>query len=263
MFDTVALQPLAFPPLLPGWTSFAATAISNAGGIAGQAQVSSGSIAVAWRPTTGWAVLGNQSLFSPPTTFDINSNGVVTGVSAQPFVALSGVGPVLLSSLMPLPGWLFAGTTKVLVTESGTILAQALSWPGPTAAIVLLTPEGCQQDAGFQGPGSLAATLCGDGLAVGEMSGYVVTGAPPSTTGALLVSIAGNPNFVGFGGTLLSLGGFFAALPLSSDALGAAGMPIPGAPTPGFDIVIQSAFVDISLPLGVAFSNATIVQFGQ
>ena len=109
----------------------------------------------------------------------------------------------------------------------------------------------------------MAATFCGDGLAVGQSSDYVLTGAPASATGVALVSISGNPDFVGFGGTLLSFGGYFTALPVVSDAWGRAVLQVPGAPSPGFDLVMQSAFVDVDLPMGLTFSNATIVRLGQ
>ena len=120
----------------------------------------------------------------------------------------------------------------------------------------------CQEDLGSQGPGTAVADLCGVGLNAGESSTYTVHGAPPGAQGALGISKPGQPNLMLLGGTVVSGMGLITTIPLVADRAGTLSFRVPGsASMVGF--VLQSVFLDTSLPLGIAFTNAMHARFGQ
>lgn len=119
----------------------------------------------------------------------------------------------------------------------------------------------CQQDAGFGGPGTARAEMCGSGLGGGESSLYSISGAPLASPGAIFISLAGLPDLPFAGGLLVSGFGYQASVPIFSDATGLFSLPVAGTPFPA-DLVVQTLFVDGSLPELVAFTNAVVARFG-
>lgn len=126
-----------------------------------------------------------------------------------------------------------------------------------------VTPLSCQPDLGAQGPGRVNATLCGDGLAAGQLSHYRAIDAPAHAPGALLLSLDGFADVPAFGGTLRSFAGNLATLTLNADAAGHASLPLDGLPSPTFDLVLQCGFLDPSTSHGLAVSNAVLARFGR
>ncbi len=120
----------------------------------------------------------------------------------------------------------------------------------------------CQRSIGFQGPGSVTARMCGQGLAVGDVSDYELSGAPAAAMGVLALSFAGNPNVPIAGGTLASGAGLALALPFTTDGLGRAAKRLDGVAAV-IDLVAQSVVIDPSIPTGVAFSNALLLELGR
>ena len=84
---------------------------------------------------------------------------------------------------------------------------------------------------------------------------------PTSAPGALFVSSANFPNVPAFGGTFVSFGGFGFSVALVATGAGTVSVPLMGVSSAA-DLVLQSVFIDPSLPQGVAFSNAILAQFG-
>jgi hypothetical protein len=120
----------------------------------------------------------------------------------------------------------------------------------------------CQPDLGLGGPGSATATLCGNGLDAGEKSDYTVTAAPANAPGLLAISLHGFPNIRLLGGTLASFGGFIVEFPVLADGNGRLSVEVPGDAVVA-DLVIQSVFLDRSVPRGVAFTNAVLARYGR
>lgn len=129
------------------------------------------------------------------------------------------------------------------------------------SAYVFGAPFTCQVDLGFHGPGEAIVTLCGDGLNEGQVSSYDIAGAPSSAPGVLFVSQPGFGHVAVSGGTLVSFGGFAAQVPIASLPGGNLSLVVPGLAIP-FEVVLQSVFLDLSLPRGVAFTNAILAEFG-
>ncbi|MBK9386988.1 MAG: hypothetical protein IPN34_19410 [Planctomycetes bacterium] len=119
----------------------------------------------------------------------------------------------------------------------------------------------CQQDAGFGGPGTARAEMCGSGLSGGESSIYSISGAPIAAPGLVFISLAGLPDLPFSGGTLLSGFGYQGSFTVFSDLNGAFSLPVGGSPFP-VDLVVQTLFIDGSLPELLAFTNAIVARFG-
>jgi hypothetical protein len=120
----------------------------------------------------------------------------------------------------------------------------------------------CQPSLGFAGPGSATATFCGNGLDAGEKSTYAVTGAPANAPGLLAISLHGFPDLPLLGGTLASFGGAILQVPVLADGNGGLGFNVAGNAIVA-DLVVQSLFLDGSLPAGVAFTNAVLARYGR
>lgn len=120
----------------------------------------------------------------------------------------------------------------------------------------------CQENLGSQGPGTAVAELCGVGLNANERSTYTVIGAPPGAQGALGISRSGQMDLKLFGGTVVSGAGLITTIPLFVGRSGTLSFNVPGSPVMT-DFVLQSVFIDSSLPSGVAFTNAMRARFGQ
>jgi len=120
----------------------------------------------------------------------------------------------------------------------------------------------CQEYLGSQGPGNAIADLCGPGLMSGQTSTYTVVDAPPSSLGYFAYSAPGQPNLPIVGGTILSGAGLIDAFVVFSDASGGYSLSVPGT-VPLFDYILQSGFIDNSLPQQVTFTNAIQARFGQ
>jgi hypothetical protein len=119
----------------------------------------------------------------------------------------------------------------------------------------------CQQDAGFGGPGTARAEMCGSGLNGGESSIYSIGGAPIASPGLIFISLAGLPDLPFSGGTLVSGFGYQGSFAVFSDLDGRFNLPVAGSPIP-IDLVVQTLFIDGSLPELLAFTNAVVARFG-
>ncbi len=120
-----------------------------------------------------------------------------------------------------------------------------------------------QANLGSQGPGTAIAELVGTGLAAGDLSTYYIAGVPPGNPGVVALSLNNQPDVPFLGGNLVSFAGYLVSVPLGTDPMtGQASIPIPGDAFPG-DLVIQSAFLDLSLPNALTFTNAVNALVGQ
>jgi len=119
-----------------------------------------------------------------------------------------------------------------------------------------------QPNLGSQGPGSVTAEICGQGLAANQSSTYYTAGAGAAVPGVMLISLYGLPDLPIFGGNLVSFGGLLVSIGLPSDNNGRSSFAIPGDAAV-YDLVFQSAFVDFNQPEFFAFSNAVQAQFGR
>lgn len=120
----------------------------------------------------------------------------------------------------------------------------------------------CQEDLGSQGPGTAVAEFCGSGLTAGASSDYTISGAPASSVGAILFSGTGGTDISFLGGNLVSFTNFSFQVPIASDANGDFSVTINGNAAM-FDLVMQSAFIDLGAPTGIAFTNAIQARLGQ
>ena len=120
----------------------------------------------------------------------------------------------------------------------------------------------CQRSIGFQGPGAVTATMCGQGLALGDVSDYLLTGAPAGAPGLLILSLAGSPDLPIFGGILAAGTVQVVSAPIVADAAGAFSARFMGV-AGVLDIVAQSVVVDLSQPMNFAFSNALLLELGR
>lgn len=118
-----------------------------------------------------------------------------------------------------------------------------------------------QENLGSQGPGPAIAEMVGTGLMPGERSTYHAWAGTPATPGALFVSLPNQPDLPFLGGNLVSFSGFIASVGVAADANGRVSVPFNGT-SPVFDVVFQSAFLDLTLPNLVTFTNANRIQFG-
>ena len=125
--------------------------------------------------------------------------------------------------------------------------------------------SGCQCDLGFQGPGNLWSSLCGNGLGSGQTSDYVITGGQPNAAAVLLISLPNNPNVTLFPaanpGVLASGAGILIGAPRALDQNGELSLPISGVGV-AVDLVMQTVAIDSAvLPHNAAFSNAVLARF--
>ncbi|MCA8977433.1 MAG: hypothetical protein KDC98_22110 [Planctomycetes bacterium] len=267
LFDIDTLQASPLPPLPTGWSGFQGWAINDYGDLAGKGLHGSQISAAIWTAGGGWQSVssrfGQSALVQ---AFDIDDQGLVTFATPAPALWVPGVGSSSMTALLPpseQTNWTFSASLGSAVNDSGQIAVLATHVPSNTVGVALLTPMNCQDDLGAQGPGTANATFCGAGLAGGQSSDYVVTGAPGTSVGLLAVSFAGHPDTPAFGGTLVSFGGYLYYLPLFTDAVGEARRPFAGIAAPGVNLVLQSVFLEPSLPQGLAFSNAVLGRLGQ
>ncbi len=112
----------------------------------------------------------------------------------------------------------------------------------------------CQEDIGFQGPGTALLTVCGGDLARGTTANLEVTGATPSVPGFLIVDLTHTP-FPIFGGTVVG----FTGVPAATNSGGGLTLLVPGGYGPT-DIYTQFIYFDSSLPQGLGFSNGVKVH---
>lgn len=120
----------------------------------------------------------------------------------------------------------------------------------------------CQETLGSQGPGSAIADFCGTGLNAGQSSTFSVVDAPAGALGLLLVSVPGQPDLSVAGGTFVSGTAPVFSLIVFADMNGQYSLTQPGTSLVG-DLIWQSAFLDMSLPMSVTFTNAIRARFGQ
>ena len=112
----------------------------------------------------------------------------------------------------------------------------------------------CQDDLGFQGPGSATMAMCGDPLQTGGDTDFAIHDAPPSSAVVLFLSAMQQPTPF-FGGTLITVPPVATAV-LPTDADG--GLLIEDISTGGGPATVyaQAAYADASLPVGVGLTNA-------
>ncbi|MCB9882912.1 MAG: hypothetical protein H6834_14090 [Planctomycetes bacterium] len=120
----------------------------------------------------------------------------------------------------------------------------------------------CQPNLGSAGPGTAVAEMCGTGLASGESSTYYVAGGPANVPGAIALSLPGFTDLPLAGGTMVSGFGFALSIGVATDASGFFSLPVPGTVDIA-DVVVQTVLLDLSLPEGLAITNAVQAAFGQ
>lgn len=120
----------------------------------------------------------------------------------------------------------------------------------------------CQPNLGVQGPGSAIAEFCGAGLAAGQASTYYTARVPGGAAGAVALSLPGGSDVSILGGTLVSFGRNVVTQSVVADPRGRVALPVVGT-TVIADVVVQSAFLDASLPLNLTFTNAVRAEFGR
>ncbi|MFK7741615.1 MAG: hypothetical protein AB8H80_14950 [Planctomycetota bacterium] len=115
----------------------------------------------------------------------------------------------------------------------------------------------CQQDLGFQGPGSAALQACGGQLGyAGNTADVRVTDALPQTVGVLALGAQSNPTPL-FAGTAVPLPAFFVeTIVFDADGSWLAEGLLQAPPMPMPDVFAQVAYLDASLPEGFGLSNA-------
>jgi len=115
----------------------------------------------------------------------------------------------------------------------------------------------CQTDLGFGGPGTLALSLCGEGLASGQTSDLSLTGALPNAAVTFFLGLANDPTPFK-GGTLVPLP-VLVSVTVQADGAGEFSAPVPGGGGP-VTFFIQAVSPDGALPGGFAISNALQVD---
>ena len=125
---------------------------------------------------------------------------------------------------------------------------------GPTTAAICPQPgqEFCQEDLGFQGPGTVELAMCGDELYGGAFLPLTITGARPNSIAYLLRSAVSTPVPI-FGGMLAAFPPT-TILPGLTDANGEITVII-FAGTQPTESYFQVGVLDDTYPEGVAFSN--------
>ncbi len=119
--------------------------------------------------------------------------------------------------------------------------------------------EVCQQNIGYQGPGTAVLSMCGGDLSSGTASDLMLAGAPAGTSGLLIASGFLSPAAWN-GGTLIDAAPFL-LLPIFTDGTGTFALPgFPGG-LGGFAIYAQCVYVDAAQALGVGISNGIRIQF--
>jgi len=116
----------------------------------------------------------------------------------------------------------------------------------------------CQQGLGFQGPGALQLSVCGQSLASCSSAMLWLHGAPAGMPFIISISLGLNP-LPFHGGTLVTLPPL---LELSGglDGNGAVHLAVPGGlPIP--DIFMQARALDLSVPGKITISNAVQLHF--
>lgn len=118
----------------------------------------------------------------------------------------------------------------------------------------------CQDDLGYQGPGTMQLTLCGDPLTSPGTAQLSLTGAPPSAAVFLFIGIAADPTPLG-GGHLVPAAGLFPLLHfvLPTSPLGTLDLPVPGSAGNPATIYLQYA---TKVAFQVQFSNAIGATLG-
>jgi hypothetical protein len=120
-------------------------------------------------------------------------------------------------------------------------------------------PVVCQIDLGFGGPGTASLSICGGDLSTGTTADAALTGAAPSATAFLVLSLSSTPTPFK-GGTLVPLPVLLQTAS-STDASGEIHIPgIAGGNGP-LTVFAQYVITDASQPKGFAFSNALQVEF--
>ena len=141
--------------------------------------------------------------------------------------------------------WDHDGDTDMLVG----ICAGTNFWQNQT------NPTFCQDDLGFQGPGSATMTVCGGApLAKGYTATLSITGAPANAAAFVIAGVVNSPTPLK-GGTLVPVP-FLFVVPLVTDGSGAITLPgVPGGGGPA-SVYVQAMITDGSQPAGFAFTNA-------
>lgn len=152
----------------------------------------------------------------------------------------------------------FSGTSTAYVSQgqlAWSNVAHSAINPGVSANFELAHLVGfCQEDIGFQGPGTGLLTVCGGDLSRGTTANLEVTGATPNVPGFLIVDLTHTP-FPIFGGTVVG----FTGIPAATNAGGGFNLVVPGGYGPT-DIYTQFIYFDGSLPQGLGFTNGVKVH---
>ncbi len=121
------------------------------------------------------------------------------------------------------------------------------------------SPEFCQTDLGFGGPGTTTLSVCGDGpLTTGTTSDVLVDSPLPFSIGYLAVGAFNNPIPL-FGGTVVPVP-TSTVITFSTDVNGDWTAPTT-APAVSAVRYVQAAVIDLTLPDLVQLSNAVEVQY--
>ena len=117
----------------------------------------------------------------------------------------------------------------------------------------------CQDSLGFEGPGVLRLTSCGDELASGGSTSIELKQAAPNGFAFVAASLVSNPTPL-LGGTIITFPPAIVQT-VVTDAFGNASVAvIQGGGGPA-SLFVQAAAVDGSQPLGFEISNALELKF--
>ncbi len=142
---------------------------------------------------------------------------------------------------------------------------EVLSNSGVDARVVwyenLMGP--CERNMGYQGPGNVTLSVCGDPLYSGATADFLLTGAPPNALAILLASPFFTPTYVWeAGGTLCPIApAFLVVVMLATDSQGEISFPngVPGGNGPAY-LYVQAVCQDVAQPMGWAVSNCVRID---
>ncbi len=129
--------------------------------------------------------------------------------------------------------------------------------PGTYAWMNGTDPAICQEDLGFQGPGTATLSVCGPALAAGKTATLLLESAPAGTS-AFLAAGFSTTALPFAGGTIVAFPNIL--VPFVTDGAGEVSLAVPGGNGPN-TLYVQFIVLDAGQPLGWQISNAVEVDF--
>ncbi|MEZ5980241.1 MAG: hypothetical protein R3F34_18795 [Planctomycetota bacterium] len=151
----------------------------------------------------------------------------------------------------------FGGGVGSFVTTTAT--REPIGATSEFSDCVAITGLHCQDDLGFQGPGTATMTACGDVLGAGGVAELAITGMPPLTPVYLGAHTIFNPTPL-FGGTVVPYPAPF-IFTYASDVNGEFHLPLFGGTPVPLEFYVQAAYFDVTQPSFLGLTNALRVEF--